>query len=101
VAALPALLMTGDVQAGLAAFLAVGIPVLGFLIFGRNWWGPLLVVGSVVMLTLLLAPEAYSAFGLAFALILLAALGVTVADRSRNVERAGNPGAVRTRQSDV
>ena len=46
VAALPALLMARDVQAGLAAFIAVGITVLGFLIFGRRWWGTLLVIGS-------------------------------------------------------
>jgi hypothetical protein len=70
-AALPALLMSGDLQAGLDAFLAGGIIMLGFLICGRRWWGPLLVIGSVVMLTLLLAPEAYVAIGLAFALALL------------------------------
>jgi hypothetical protein len=81
-AALPALLMSNDVQAGLAAFLAVGISILGFLIFGRDWWGSLLVIGSVVMLTLLLAPDAYVAIGIAFALLLLATLGAMVATRS-------------------
>lgn len=81
-AALPALLMGHDVQAGLAAFLAIGITVLGFLVFGRSWWGSLLVIGSLVLLTLLLAPEAYSAIGLAFALLLLAALDTLVAARS-------------------
>jgi hypothetical protein len=79
VAALPALLTSSDVQAGLAAFLAVGMTALGFLIFGRNWWGSLLVIGSVVLLTLLLAPDAYVAFGLAFALLLLTALVTMVA----------------------
>ena len=74
-AALPALLMSSDIQAALAAFIAVGIVVLGFLIYGRNWWGPLLVIGPLVLLTLSLAPEAYTAIGLAFALLLLAALG--------------------------
>jgi hypothetical protein len=82
VAALPALLTSSDVQAGLAAFLAVGTTVLGFLIFGRSWWGSFLIIGSVVMLTLLLAPDAYIAIGLAFALLLLAALGVMVSARS-------------------
>jgi hypothetical protein len=82
VAAMPALLMGHDVQAALAAFLAVGITVLGFLIHGRSWWGPLLVIASVVMLTLLLAPDAYIAIGLAFALLLLAAMGATIAARS-------------------
>jgi hypothetical protein len=66
VAALPTLLMSSDIQAGLAAFIAAGITLLGFLIFGRSWWGPLLIIGSVVMLTLLLAPDAYIAIGLAF-----------------------------------
>lgn len=78
VAALPALVMSRDAQAALAAFLAVGISVLGFLIFGRSWWGSLLVIGSVVMLTLLLALDAYTAIGLAFVLLLLAALGAIV-----------------------
>jgi hypothetical protein len=82
VAALPALLMGHDLQAGLAAFLAVGISVLGFLIFGRQWWGSLLVTGSVVMLALLLAPDAYIVIGLAFAVLLLAALGMLIAARS-------------------
>ena len=82
VAALPALLMSSDVQAALAAFLAVGITVLGFLIFGRSWWGSFLVIASVVMLTLLLAPDAYIAIGFAFALLLLAALGAMIAARS-------------------
>ena len=79
VAALPALLTSRDVQAGLAAFIAVGIPVLGFLIFGKSWWGSFLILGSVVLLTLLLAPEAYIAIGLAFALLLLATLGAAIA----------------------
>jgi hypothetical protein len=83
VAALPALLMSSDVQAGLAAFLAVGIILLGFLIFGRDWWGSLLVIGSVVMLTLLLAPDAYIAIGFAFVLLLLAVPGAMVAARSK------------------
>jgi len=87
-AALPALLTSSDVQAALAAFIAVGITVLGFLIFGRSWWGPFLVIGSVVMLILLLAPEAYTAIGLAFTLLLLAALAATVAGRSRTSDRA-------------
>jgi hypothetical protein len=96
-AALPALLTSRDVQAALAALLAVGITLLGFLIFGRSWWGSFLVIGSVVMLTLLLAPEAYVAIGLALALILLAALGATVAGRSRTVDDAARRLAAPTR----
>jgi hypothetical protein len=82
VAALPALLMASDLQAALAAFLAVGITVLGFLIYGRSWWGPFLVIASVVLLTLVLAPDAYIAFGLAFTVLLLAALGALLIGRS-------------------
>jgi hypothetical protein len=96
VATLPALLMAQDVQAALAAFLSVGITVLGFLIFGRDWWGPLLIIASLVLLTLLLAPEAYIAIGLAFVL-LLAALGVTMAERSRAQRGTANHMAASTR----
>lgn len=90
IAALPALLMAGDVQAALAAFLAVGIPLLGFLIFGRSFWGSFLIIASIVLLTLLLAPEAYIAFGLAFAVMLLAALVVTVRERSKIVDKTSH-----------
>jgi len=82
-AAMPALLMSSDFQAALAAFISVGITILGFLIFGRSWLGSLLIIGSVVMLTLLLAPEAYTAIGLTFALLFLPALIVVVINRSR------------------
>jgi len=80
-AALPALWLGRDVQAGLAAFLGIGIPVLGFLAFGKDWWGSLLVIVSFVLLTLLLAPEAYTAFGLVFFLLLLAVLVAMLVDR--------------------
>jgi hypothetical protein len=88
VAMLPALLMSRDVQAALAAFIAAGITVLGFLIFGRSWWGSFLVIGSVVMLTLLLAPEAYIAIGLAFTVLLVAALRAADAGRSSTADGA-------------
>jgi hypothetical protein len=81
-ATLPALFMGHDVQAGLAAFLGAGIPVLGLLIFGKNWWGSLLIILSIVLLNLLLAPEAYTAIGLGFFLLLLAGLVAMVATRS-------------------
>ena len=81
-ATLPALAASSDVQSALAAFLAAGISVLGFLIFGRSWWGSLLVIGSVVMLTLLLALDAYIAIGLAFTLLHMAALGAMIAVRA-------------------
>lgn len=78
-AALPALLMANDLQAGLAAFLAAGIVIQGFLFFGKDWWGSLLVIGSLVMLTLLLAPDAYIAIGFVFSLLLLTVSGVMIA----------------------
>jgi hypothetical protein len=98
-AALPALLMGHDLQAALAAFIAAGITLLGFLVFGRSWWAPLLIIGSVVLLTLLLAPEAYVTIGLTFAVLLLAALVVTVAGRSRTVNEAARGYATPTRES--
>lgn len=96
-AAMPALLMSSDLQAAMAAFIAVGFTVLGFINFGRNWWGPFLIIGSVVMLTLLLAPEAYTAFGLAFAMISLAVLLETAVARSRSPEGAARRFASHTR----
>lgn len=81
-ATMPAILMSHDIQAGLVAFLGIGIPMLGFLIFGKSWWGSLLIIVSIVLLTLLLAPEAYTAIGLGFFLLLLAGLGAMVAARS-------------------
>jgi hypothetical protein len=97
VAALPALLMSSDIQAGLAAFIAAGITLLGFLIFGRSWWGSFLVIGSLVLLTLLLAPDAYITLGLAFVLLLLAALGAMVAARSSTLDGAARRLATPTR----
>jgi hypothetical protein len=89
-AALPALLTSSDVQAALAAFLAIGISVLGFLIFGKSWWGSLLVIGPVVLLTLLLASESYTFIGIFFAVLLLAALGVTVAGSAKTLDGAAH-----------
>jgi len=72
----PVLLTTGDVDAALAGFLAVGITVLGVLAFGRRWWLPYTVVAAGVLLVLLLAPDAYVAFGLLFDFALLLALPI-------------------------
>ena len=92
-AALPALLTSGDLQAGLAAFLAVGIPLLGFLCFGRRWWGAQLVIAAAVLLTLLLAPDAYIAFGLGFAVLLLATVAALVPLRSSPIPGTHGPTA--------
>jgi hypothetical protein len=80
-ATVPALASSHDIDAALAAFLAVGITILGALIFGRGWWGLFVVIGSAVMLALLLTPDAYLAFGWAFALIIVAVCGTAVGKR--------------------
>lgn len=92
-AALPALLTSGDLQAGLAAFLAVGIPLLGFLHFGRHWAGAQLMIAAAVLLTLLLAPDAYIAFGLGFVMLLLATVATVVPLRSGPIQGTRGPSA--------
>jgi hypothetical protein len=74
VAASPALLKTGDFDAALVGFLAVGLTVLGALAFGRRWWAPYTTVAALVLLTLLLATDAYIAFGLVFFVLSAGAL---------------------------
>ena len=75
---LPPLWSSGDWDAALAGFLAIGITVTGALAFGRRWWPPYLLLASAVALTLLLAPDAYAAFGLAFDAALIVALAATL-----------------------
>lgn len=96
IATLPALLTARDIQAALAAFLAVGLPLLGFLYFGRHWWGPILIIVPLVLLTLILAPEAWTAFGLIFAAILLTT-GVVVLRNARIATRSAGKLAATTR----
>jgi hypothetical protein len=57
----------------------------------------LIIIASLVLLTLLLAPEAYIVIGLVFILFLLAALGVTISERSRAPEGAARRLAAPTR----
>jgi hypothetical protein len=71
--------------------------LLGFPIFGRRWRGSLLAVGSVVLLALLLAPDASIAIGFAFALLLLAALAIMVAGRSSTLGSAAPQSATPSR----
>ncbi len=80
-AALPAATLGRDLDAALAAFLAVGISLLGFLRLGRRWLGPFLLVGAAVMLALLLAADAYLVFGWAFGLIILGAASRALSTR--------------------
>jgi hypothetical protein len=82
------LALTGDVNSALAGFLAVGITVAGALAFGRRWWPPYLLLASVVALVLLLAPDAYAAFGLLFLILVILVAGWAAA--------RGRPDAIRT-----
>jgi hypothetical protein len=70
----PQLISTRDPSAVLAGFLAVGITVAGALVFGRRWWPAYALIAAGVALVLLLAPDAYVAFGLLFDLILAVAV---------------------------
>lgn len=87
--AVPALALGHDMDAALAGFLAVGIMVLGALAFGRRWWAPFLNIAAVVMLTLLLAPDAYLAFGLAFFVLVILAVLVGALGASHRVPSVG------------
>jgi hypothetical protein len=69
-AVVPAVGCAGDLDAALAGFLAVGITVAGGLALGRRWWPCHLLIAVVVLLILLLAPDAYAAFGLLFLAVL-------------------------------
>jgi hypothetical protein len=66
---LPALLLTGDLNAALAGCLAAAVTVGGALAFGWRWWPAYLLIGSGVALVLLIAPDAYAVFGLLFLLL--------------------------------
>ena len=78
---LPVLWSTGDWDAALAGFLAIGITVLGALAFGRRWWPPYLLLAAAVALMLLLAPDPYTAFGITFVAVCVAAFLLRVATR--------------------
>jgi hypothetical protein len=65
-AVLPSLAATGDGDAALAGFLALGGSVLGALVWGRRWLAPYGLIAAAVLLVLLLTPDAWVAFGLLF-----------------------------------
>ena len=73
----PALLvvhLTGDWNAALAAFLAIGITAFGALTFGCSWWPSYTLLASAVAFILLLAPDAYAAFGITLGLVWITVL---------------------------
>jgi hypothetical protein len=74
----PALVSTGDWDAALAGFLAIGITVCGGLEFGRRWWPAYLLTASAVLLVLVLAPDAWTAFGLVFDALAIGVLAGTL-----------------------
>ena len=90
--AVPVLWTTGDGNAALAGFLAVGIPVVGALIYGRRWWAPFSTIAALVLLLLVVPPEAYAVFGLIFDLMLLLALSSALGVWSRRRAAPGKPG---------
>jgi hypothetical protein len=83
-ATIPAVAFAGDLNAGLAAFLAVGITVVGALVFGRRRWPAYALVAASVLLILVLAPDAYAAFGLLFDLMLAVVLVAVLRARTRH-----------------
>ena len=88
---LPALSASADLDAALAGFLAIGITLLGALAYGRRWWPAFLLLASGVAFILVLAPDAYAAFGLLF-------VGVALA-RALNVLRQAAQHVTPRRQS--
>ena len=84
---LPVVRTTDDWEATLGGFLAIGITVFGALAFGRRWWPPYMLLATAVALMLLLAPDAYTAFGVTLGAVWVAAL----ATRLFAATRAGGP----------
>jgi hypothetical protein len=72
------LLSTGDLLAATAAFIALGLPMAGFVTYGWRWWPSFSVIAAYVLLVLLLVEDAYVAFGLSFlaATLLLVAAAI-------------------------
>jgi hypothetical protein len=60
---------TGDLNSALAAFLSVGITIVGALALGWRWWPHYLLIASGVALVLLLAPDNFATFGGLFFLV--------------------------------
>jgi hypothetical protein len=66
---------TGDLRAAMAGFVALGLTLLAIPRLRRRW-AVLLPVPAVVLVTLLLASDAYLTFGVAFVAIALATAAV-------------------------
>lgn len=92
--ALPALLLvavvasTGDWLAGVAGFTALGLVILALPQLRRRW-PVLLPVPAFVLLVLLVAPNAYLTFGLAFLAVIPSALALWSASRQHEFGSTG------------
>lgn len=69
---------TSDLQAALVAFVALGLVVAGFAVFGRKWWMFFGLMWVYSYAVLFLADDAYAVFGMVFlaAVIALAVLQI-------------------------
>jgi hypothetical protein len=76
----PPFVATHDLDSTLAGFLAIGITIAGAQQFGRTWWPAYVLIAAAVLLVLLLAPDAYAAFGLIFLVGAIVA-GIALAPR--------------------
>jgi hypothetical protein len=65
---------------------------VGALIYGRRWWAPFSTIAALVLLLLVVPPEAYAVFGLIFDLMLLLALSSALGVWSRRRAAPGKPG---------
>jgi hypothetical protein len=86
---IPSYSSTGDLDAALAGFLAIGTTVIGGLALGRNWWPYYLVLAPIVLLVLLLTPDPYVAFGLIFLAAVAAAIGFGLNHLTQQYQRSG------------
>ena len=84
----PSLAFTGDGNAAMAGFLAVGLSVIGTLIFGRGWWSVYALIVAGVRLILVLTPDAYMVLGVLFALIITVALLIMLHQRRQDAPTA-------------
>lgn len=67
---------TSDIWAAMAGFLWWGVIAAGFVTFGRNWWKGLALSIMAVVITFVLAPQPYVAFGIIFLVTTLVVLAL-------------------------
>ncbi|HET9221416.1 MAG TPA: hypothetical protein VFO07_02875, partial [Roseiflexaceae bacterium] len=77
------LLSTGDLLAATAAFIALGLPIAGFVTYGWRWWPTFTVIAAYVLLVLLLAENAYLVFGLSYLAAVLLLVAAAIRSRPR------------------